>query len=379
MNNYIVVGECNRLVPQVLLSIRSFSNKKCAVLGGEKTRSLRRSSMCSHYTEIRFDGTDDDRFADLVNTLADTMPHAVLIPVCCKAARMTNRVRQRLRVRITPIAKLSTLDMLDDKWLFYEFCVQHGLSVPSTVYVGSKADMDFDAIAAQLGLPFVLKPINEAGSQGVQVIEGKAHFVEAILHNDDYQFAPLIAQRYIAGIDAGIDLLAIHGRVRALAFQKKVGSEIRFFEHPELESLAYKLARASAYNGVMNIDVRLEDSTGKAYMLESNPRFWATLTAATGCGLNFVAESISPAPRSIPPRKLTAGVSHLRHPIALPSSWVHMLSDTGANGRLLRAKMYDLPTLGGYALSLSSKLGQQFAQLSLKRDRPVRDSRSVQS
>ena len=34
----------------------------------------------------------------------------------------------------------------------------------------------------------------------------------------------------------------------------------------------------------MNVDVRLEQGSGKCFLIESNPRFWATLAAPVGFG-----------------------------------------------------------------------------------------------
>lgn len=356
MNNFIVVGTCNNLIRQVLFAIRGFSDNKAVVIGGHNTRGLRWSKLCARHAEASFNEADDDHFLWLVNAFVRQMPKAVLIPADCEGARTINRVRERLPIRAVPLSDTATLDMFDDKWRFYQFCTEHELSTPETMYVGSKMDLDFSLAASRLGTPFVVKPVNQAGSQGVQVIHSEAQYEEAIRRNSAYQFFPLVAQRYVDGDDVCIDLLAVHGKVRALAFQQRVGGEIRFFPNKEMERLAYLLAATSSYNGVMNLDARIEHGSGKVFLLESNPRFWASLTASVGCGLNFVAESIAPAPRSTPVRMLTSGTFYLRHPIARPSSWKHLIADSGAHGRLLRARMSDLELLGDFTRSLSARL-----------------------
>lgn len=356
MNNYIVVGTCYNLIRQVLFAIRSFSNNKVVVIGGPNTRRLAWSRLCARHAEATFDPGGDEHFVGLVENLAKNLRNAVLIPADCEGARTINRVRDRLDVRIIPIAESATLDMFDDKWRFFQFCEQQKLRAPQTMYVGSKTDLRFADVAGRLGTPFVVKPINQAGSNGVQVIQTEAQYDEAILHNNAYQYFPLVAQKFVDGDDVCIDLFALDGQVRALAFQQRVGSEIRFFRNDEMESLAHRLAGVSAYNGVMNLDARIEKGTGKVFLLESNPRFWASLTASVGCGLNFVSESLAPAPLSAPVRMLTCGTFHLRHPIARPSSWMRVIADTGAHGRLQRARMSDMELLRDFAKSVSGRL-----------------------
>lgn len=356
MHNFIVVGTCYNLIRQVLFAIRSFSNNKAVVIGGPSTRRLRWARLCAQHAEAAFHPAGDEQFLDLVNGFAKNMRTAVLIPADCEGARAINRVRERLQVRIIPIAGTQTLDMFDDKWRFFQFCEQHELRAPATMYVGSKTDLRFSDVASRLGTPFVVKPVNQAGSNGVQVIHSEAQYDEIVLRNNAYQYFPLVAQKYVDGDDVCIDLFALDGQVRALAFQQRIGAEIRFFRNDEMESLAHRLAEAGGYHGVMNLDARIEKGSGKVFLLESNPRFWASLTASVGCGLNFVSESLAPAPLSAPVRMLTYGTFHLRHPIARPSSWMRVLADTGAHGRLQRARMSDLELLRDFARSLSGRL-----------------------
>lgn len=356
MNSFIVTGTCNNLIRQVLFALRSFSDSKPYVIGGPETRALRWSKLCARHAHASFVPSDDGSFLEAVKAFAQERPDAILIPADCEGVRVLNRLQDRLPLGAIPIPDNVTLDMFDNKWRFYQFCTQYGLSTPETLYIGSKMNLNYHLVASRLGSPFVVKPVNQAGSQGVQVIRSEAHYEEAIRNNGAYHFSPLVAQKFVEGDDVCIDLLAVYGKIRALAFQQRTGSEIRFFQNRDMEHLAHRLARISVYSGVMNLDARLEKGTGKVFLLESNPRFWASLTASVGCGLNFVAESISPAPHAAPVRMLTSGAFYLRHPLARPSMWMQMISDPGARGRLLRAHMSDLHMLGDFTRSLSARL-----------------------
>ena len=352
MLNFIVTGNCRRVVSAVLLAIRSFTDAKCIVVGGKATQGLRWSGLCKQQVTVDIDGDDDAAYTDVVNRIADANPHVILIPADCDAIRLANRVRDKLKVRTTPIPSLSTLDMFDNKWTFHQFCTGLGLAVPETIYFASKDAMDFQEIVSGIGLPFVVKPLDRAGSTGVHVISSAEDFSASIAENAAYDYGPLIAQRFIRGDDVDVSFLALGGRMSALAVQQASGSRIMFQPNPSLQAMASALAGASAYHGVMHVDARVEEGTGKVWLIESNPRYWASLPAAVWCGLNFVAESIMLAPKGTGVRMLTVGSASIRHPFMQPSTWQGMLADRGGRGRLLRAMAFDPPAFGAFARDL---------------------------
>jgi predicted ATP-grasp superfamily ATP-dependent carboligase len=345
LNDFIVVGSSRAIVLAMLQTIRSFSDAGCLVLGDARTEALSRSRLCTRHLPVRFDG-DDDGFVAVVRRLARESPGAILIPTDCDAIRLVNRVRARLAVRITPAPDTETLDTFDDKWLFSRFCERHGLSAPSTRLVGTKRNLDFDTLAAEFGLPFVVKPVNQSGSQGVEIVSSREHFRQRIAGNDAYQFYPLIVQRYIDGCDIDLSLLALEGRLRAFAIQQAAGAEIRFVPNAYLEHVAEKICGLANYHGLMHIDARVERSTGRIYLIESNPRFWVSMTASAWCGVNFFAECLQPAAQAGPVRRLTGGIAQTRHPLLRPACWPLLLSDGGVRGRLLRATLFDRYTFG---------------------------------
>ncbi len=348
MINFIVLGKCKRVTLAVLQAIRSFTDAKCIVIGGPETAALRWSTLCKRQITLPLDGNDDDLFVDVVNAVVKQKPHVILIPADCDGIRLVNRVRDRLMLRVIPIPDLAVLDMFDNKWQFHRFCTQHALAVPATRFIGSKSELDYDAIASDLGSPFVVKPLAMAGSTGVHIVRSKSDYEQAILNNHNYDYGALIAQRYIDGVDIDVSVLAFEGRISAFAIQQTSNARIVFLSHPDLEAMAVSLCQASAYHGVMHIDARIENATGKVYLIESNPRFWASLTASVWCGLNFVAESIVPALNTSGVRRLTAGTAYTRHPLIRPSAWKRLASDASERGRLLRAMAFDLPALNEF-------------------------------
>jgi predicted ATP-grasp superfamily ATP-dependent carboligase len=358
MRNFVIVAQGKPVVMQVLLAIHSFTDAHCIVVCARGTRVLRFSSLCSGYMEVNFYGKDDDTFIDSINALTQKMPNLTLIPADCPGARMVNRVRRRLKAAIIPSPDTLMLDRLEDKWHFYQFCKEHGLNAPLTRYIGDKRELDFALTVHELGIPFVVKPVNEQGSDGVHVVTTESDYNRKIRNNGDYCYGPLIAQQYIRGTDVGLNLLAIHGKLVAIAIQQPVdqqlvGSRIKFFSNAYLQSAARTIAQETGYHGVMNVDARIEEGTGAVYLLESNPRFWRTLLASVWCGLNFVAESLEPPLHPGSVRMLTSGVADTYyHPLFRPRLWRCALSDSGHRGRMMRRMMLDVSTLVASAKAL---------------------------
>lgn len=349
---FLLLGKSNRVAIEMMQAVRSSHRARCLVAGDEASLPLRWSAHCEQHMLTDLSGSGDDRFVDGLNQLAEQTPEMMLIPFDCDGIRMANRVRSRINIAIAPTPDLLTLDMLEDKWRFHEFCTKHSLSVPETVLIGSKSELAFDVVVAELGLPFVLKPTNESGSLGVQIVESLRQFEEQVLNNAAYVHHPLIAQQYIDGIDIDLSLLSIQGRLSAYAIQQTAGCQINFLTNAYLEEVAQKICGDSAYHGVMHIDARIEKQTGKVFLIESNPRFWASLTACAWCGLNFVAESMRQIPTAEGACQLSAGTGYNRHPLLMPSLWPCLVSDSGERGRLLRAKVFDLYTFGNLVREL---------------------------
>ena len=343
MRNAVVVGNSLEVLGPVLQAIRSFSHARINVIGNQDTRSIRWSLLCDHWIRHSLAAHDDASLLQTLRQACAREPSSRIIAVDCDAAQALNRVRDQLPAPLAPMPDARQLALLDNKWQFHRFCQQHDLPTPLTLRFDGKRDLHFRALSSALGLPFVVKPVNLAGSQGVRIIRSEPEFNTHILHRRDYEFSPLLVQEYIDGEDIDISLLAIRGEVMTLAVQQVNGHLIRFLSEPLLESMALRLCAACSYEGVMHIDARIQRGTGRIWLIEANPRFWASLTAALWCGLNFVQESLrhaKPAEQSPSPLRLDQGRAYTRYRLLRPGG-LRCLLDRGLQGRLLRLSLID--------------------------------------
>jgi predicted ATP-grasp superfamily ATP-dependent carboligase len=368
IRNFIVVGEVPGLIVQVLQAIRTFSDAECIVLCPPGTGSLRLTNMTRECIYVGLDGNNDESVISAINRLAELEPNQVAIPSDCTGSRVLDRIRDRVKATLIPMPNASMLECFDDKWRFYEFCKKHGLNVPPTQLNVSKDKLDFPKMALELGLPFVIKPLNQQGSSGVRVIHSADEYRQKILNDDIYQFAPLIAQQYIEGVDVGVNLLSIHGRVMAIAVQQRAfpqrpGAKIEFMSNSYLENAAETICKASGYHGVMNIDARIEKITGKVFLFESNPRFWVSLSASVWCGLNFVHACLDADPSTGKVIKLNSGTADTHyHPMFRPALWAALFSRQAYRRRMAKVLILNLWTLCNQTNSVWRKMQTQVLQ-----------------
>lgn len=363
--NLLVVGFSKPLVVQVMLAAHACTESRTIAVCAPGTRYLRYSVLCAGYEEIDFSGADDSAFVAMANAYANQHKNLIVVPADCAGSRMLNRVRNLLTMRIVACPSDAALDRLEDKWNFHDFCWDLGLRTPATIYVGDKRALHFASAVARLGLPFIVKPSNEDSSRGAWIVGSEEEYNRDIRDNAAYQYRPLIAQRYIAGTDVGLNFHASHGRVTAISIQRRDdylhdGSPIRFFAEPYLRSVADRIAAATDYDGVMNVDARIESETGKVYLFESNPRFWRSLSASVWCGLNFVEECLRDGALDEAPRLLTTGTADtFYHPLYRAAMWGDAVQGTGSRGRLARLMFLDVSIFLASSKVLATRLAKR--------------------
>jgi hypothetical protein len=191
--------------------------------------------------------------------------------------------------------------------------------------------------------------LHEQASAGVVVVRDEAAWRQLILDNPSYRHAPLMAQRHVAGSDVGINLLAIDGELDAIAVQRRIdpshdGSAVEFFADDTLEEIGRLVARKSGYTGVMNLDARIDDRSGKAWLLEANPRFWRSLSASVWCGMNFVERCVVRSDEAPPARLRSGRADTYYHPLFRPALWPYALDRTH-RGRMVRTMAPEICTL----------------------------------
>ncbi len=98
------------------------------------------------------------------------------------------------------------------------------------------------------------------------------------------------------GYDIDCSVLCKDGRILVHTIQKcivpnpvpfRIPLAIEFVENAEVLKVAARLIRALNFNGVANIDLRVDERDGRVQVIEVNPRYWLSLLGSQSAGVNF--------------------------------------------------------------------------------------------
>jgi hypothetical protein len=180
------------------------------LVGSRDIAFLRRSKRCRQYfaNDLSLEEEDKADFIRTIEWLDRTYSNVFLLPADDSANRIIHSTFDRLGGRSYPMPDRASFEILNDKWPFHQLCSKLGVPVPKAIRINNKADIDFDDLSMTVGLPFVLKPTNKSNGLGVCVISSKEQLHKEIRANRNYNFAPLIAQTFVPGVDIDISVLA---------------------------------------------------------------------------------------------------------------------------------------------------------------------------
>ncbi len=153
-----------------------------------------------------------------------------------------------------------------------------GIAMPPGLV--SPGEDDAVAFARAHGFPLLLKPDLGAGGQGFRVCGTEEALRKHLAELAAATRVAFTLQKIIEGQPAGLVGVAIKGRLlAALAFAHRrktrangptsVGERVH---RPDMVEAAERLMGHFTYNGFAGVDFMIEERTGKAYLLEFNPR-----------------------------------------------------------------------------------------------------------
>jgi biotin carboxylase len=301
------------------------------VLGNGASRGLRLSRYCRSYRESKFAGDAEILLAE-IRELAKQKPIDIVFPSDDVSTRLLAALGDRLPVRCAPLPSLATFDLLNDKWNFTQFCLEHDVRAPQGWLFDSAAALRYAVDSGEIALPLTVKPTNRSGGFGVIHIREP----DEIAQIDAVDYRPILVQRHIRGETIGISVLCDRGRVVAHATQRRDAKRFQLFANPDLLDNITRLAALTGYHGPANFDAVLADEDGLSYLVECNPRFWYTIYLSMIAGLNFVDLALN---RSF---ATPTGIATLEHG-DIRLSWWNTLTKPWRASRLdWRFLVYDL-------------------------------------
>ena len=222
----------------------------------------------------------DAGFVEAVRAIvADAAIDLVISTVDVELEALADR-RDELAPAVLAAPSSETLRSCLDKLALAARCAGTGRA-PRTVLAGEAA------LAEEWDFPVFAKPRQGAGSRGIRTVPDRAAL--AALPRDE----GLIVQDLLPGDEYSVDVLAdASGNVVAAVprTRARVDSGVAIagqtVRDAELEDTAAAVARAIGLVGVANVQLR-RDRSGRAMLLEVNPRFPGALPLTISAGVDI--------------------------------------------------------------------------------------------
>jgi predicted ATP-grasp superfamily ATP-dependent carboligase len=241
-------------------------------------------------------------FADAIVTLVAAEGAVVVLPIAEQSLLAILPVRARLSPAIIPFPDLDAFTALTDKERLLEEASRVGIAIPAQEIV-----RDADAVASMdlsgVQYPVVVKPARSVGERaGVRATFSVSYASDASELRRKIRALPraafpLLLQQRVVGPGTGIFLLLWDGKLMAqfahqrLSEKPPSGGVSVYCESVSMDeglrdrSLA--LLDRFGWRGVAMVEYKRDSSTGQAYLMEVNGRFWGSLQLAIDSGVDF--------------------------------------------------------------------------------------------
>ena len=224
-----------------------------------------------------------------------------------------------------------------------------GIAVPSNKAIASAAEMEA-ALADGPG-PWVIKTDGAWSGHGVRIASSRERALEAVkslhrrqhigpallrllIYRDPYWLSAsmrrerpeLSVQGFVKGWPATLAMFCAEGKVLAATVADVVARShetgpavvIRLVDRPDIMAAAHKLADALGLTGFYGLDFMIEEDTGRALLIELNPRLTPLVNVRIGRAGDMVAAAIKLISGRRLPRRLDTTAEDLVAHFPLP-------------------------------------------------------------
>ena len=229
----------------------------------------------------------------------DKNKYDFLIPIGADSVNLVNKNRKEIQKRvIINIAPFDSVKICLEKPRLLSLAQKIGLSVPKNyakneLYLKSNNEK------------FVVKPISELSNDKVLYLTKNQILNSNLINGDNF-----LIQEYINGSGFGFFAIYDHGKLKNFFMHRRIrenppsgGSSVcaeSTFEE-KLFNYGTKILDKLKWHGVAMVEFKQNSSSGEFYLMEINPKFWASHDLAIEAGINFAEKylEINPYKKSI--------------------------------------------------------------------------------
>jgi D-aspartate ligase len=268
-----------------------------AQAGGVDVHLLsRESDVMSRYSRAKksFHVIDPEQdYLVCLKEFCSRVPVDLILPVDMNAILYFAERREAMG----EIAKVCLLDDLqdlcdvDDKGILADFLQEHRLPHPRSI----TSPEEFRNQINTFPMPALVKPRTSGNGEGISKYTDRAKLEELVALNLHF-FDGYMIQEYMDGDDIDCSMLCRDGNILAYTTQKSLyvsakpyqpAEGIEFVHDAQVHELAVRLAETLHWNGIIHVDMRRREATGRVEIIEINPRFWGSIRGSLHAGVNF--------------------------------------------------------------------------------------------
>ena len=289
--NILLLAGSGALNLKVVYCLNAIDNIKVHICSSTPDNLVKFSRYKEHFFHLPWIEKPESCIANIKQYCIDNKIN-IIIPGDVNATAFLFEHQNSFPAAIFPCCSKDMLDQLDNKWRFAKTLLSNHIRTPKTLLLTNKQTIK--SITDSISFPIMVKPIYGESSHGVVLVENQKELMQHLEGNSQYAQLPLIVQEYIPGIDIDLSFIAKEGKILISDVQRWLNEdELSFEANAEVSQLSKDIVCAFNYSGVGHFDMRLSSVDNLVYVIECNPRFWFSITAAMAQGLNFVEQGIN--------------------------------------------------------------------------------------
>ena len=279
--------------PQTIWLVAEMYRQKIDVVyaspGAVSTRGLGR--YCRHH---QAPSMYREGYREFLIDLINREPFDLVLPLCEPLQRIAWGLPEPLASRVYPHTNTQQRRLLDDRRALYELATRLGVPIPRMTPISGPDALK--EVARELGWPLVLRGTQGLAGQQVRIVQDQSQMNEAYATLRSLSPEPPFAQEFIAGtrtaagalLDQG-STLQVFAQQSLETFPSPTGPTIRGLSIKDTRLLDYakRIFAALKWNGLALADF-MRAKSGEFYLMEINPRPWASIKVAEACGAPLI-------------------------------------------------------------------------------------------
>ena len=233
-----------------------------------------------------------------------------VIAMCADVPMTVARIALKFKL---PGLSIDSAMWVSDKILMKQRLLEKGIPIPKFCQVES--DTDFEELVSEVGMPFVIKPVDSRGARGVQIVESENQFSHAFfVAQNESPTSRVMVEEYLLGPQVSTETLIDNNKCYTIGFcdrnyewlQKTkpfiienggdAPTSLTSEQQQDVTSTVEAAAQALNINcGVAKGDMVLTGDGAKVIEIAGrlSGGYFSTTQILLATGVNFVREAIS--------------------------------------------------------------------------------------